>query len=75
LNGGFERVIHDLQALAQISFFCSDRVTAMRELIGRVRAEATGISPWPDREMANVGQFERLCTQWEKEIRYHFASS
>jgi len=42
LNGGFEKVIQDLQTLGSIAFFRSDNVTAMRDLICRVRARPTG---------------------------------
>ena len=68
LNGGFEKVILDLQTLGQISYIRSDRVTAMHDLICRVRAEANRdfIVALHEREMANAGHFERLCGQWEK---------
>jgi hypothetical protein len=73
LNGGFEKVIQDLQTLKQISYFRSDNVTAMHDLICRIRAQANRdfVIALHDREMANAGHFERLCTQGEKEIRDH----
>jgi len=40
LNGGFEKVIQELQTLGGISLFRSSRLTAMRELICRMRAQA-----------------------------------
>jgi hypothetical protein len=69
LNGGFEKVIQELQTLAQISYFRSDRVTAMHDLMCRARAQANRdfIMTLRDREMANAGHFERLCNQREKE--------
>ena len=69
LNGGFEKVINDLQALGRISFFRSDRMTAMHDLICRVRAQANRdfIMTLHDREMENAAYFDRLCIQWEKE--------
>jgi hypothetical protein len=69
LNGGFEKVIQDLQTLGRISFFRSDSVTAMHDLVCRVRAQANRgfIMALHDREAANAGHFERLCAQWEKE--------
>ena len=75
LNGGFEKVVRDLQAVGEISYFRSDRVTAMYNLICRIRAQANRdfIMALHDREMANAGHFERLCTQWEKEIGDHTA--
>ena len=68
LNGGFEKVVRDLQTLGEISYFRSDRVTAMYDLICRVRAQANRdfIMALHDRETANAGHFERLCIQWEK---------
>jgi hypothetical protein len=68
LNGGFEKVILDLQTLGQISYFHSDRVTAMHDLICRVRAEANRdfITALHGRETANAGHFEHLCIEWEK---------
>jgi hypothetical protein len=70
LNGGFEKVIQDLQTIRQISFFRSDRLTAIHDLICRVRAQTNGdfIMDLHDREMANAGYFDRLCIQWEKKL-------
>src|SRR5258708_33423203 len=68
LNCGFEKLIQDLQTLGRISFFRSDRMTAMHDLICRVRAQANRdcIMALRDREMANADYFDRLCIQWEK---------
>jgi len=69
LNGGFEKVIQDLQALGRISFFRSDRMTAMHDLLCRIRAQTNRdcIMALHDREMANAGYFDRLCIQWKME--------
>jgi hypothetical protein len=69
LNGGFEKVIQDLKTLEQISFFRSDRMTALHDLICRVRAQANRdcIMTLHDREMENAAYFDRLCMKWEKE--------
>ncbi len=40
LNGGFEKVVQELQTLGQVNFFRPDRVKEMRKLICRMRAEA-----------------------------------
>ena len=40
LNGGFEKVVQELHTLSQVSFLRRERITSMRELICRVRAEA-----------------------------------
>jgi hypothetical protein len=70
LNGGFEKVIQDLKTLEQISFFRSDRMNALHDIICRVRAQANRdlIMTMHDREMANAGYFDRLCMQWEKQL-------
>ncbi|MBZ5522902.1 MAG: hypothetical protein LAP21_11755 [Acidobacteriia bacterium] len=70
LNGGFEKVIQDLQTLRQISFFRNDRVTAMHDLICRVRAQANRdfTMTLHGRELANAGHFDGLCIEWEKQI-------
>jgi hypothetical protein len=69
LNSGFEKVIQDLQTLARISFFGSDSVTAMHDLVCRLRAQANRdfTVALRDREIANADYFDRLCVQWEKE--------
>jgi hypothetical protein len=68
LNGGFEKVIQDLQILGSIAFFRSDNVTAMRDLICRIRAQANRefTMTLQGREMANAGHFGHLCSEWEK---------
>ena len=40
LNGGFEKVVQELQTLGGISLFRSSGLTTMRELICRMRAQA-----------------------------------
>jgi hypothetical protein len=69
LNGGFEKVIQELQTLGQISYFRSDSVTAMHDLICRMRAQANRdfIMALHGRETANASYFDRVCTEWEKE--------
>jgi hypothetical protein len=71
LNGGFEKVIQDLQTLGRISFFRSDSVTAMHDLICRVRAQANRdfIMTLHGREIANAAHFDHLCVQGEKEVK------
>jgi hypothetical protein len=64
LNGGFDKVIQELQALGQVSYFRSDRVTAMHDLLCRVRAEANRDFTLAvhEREKVNAGIRERLFT-------------
>ena len=61
LNGGFDKVVQELQTLSRVRFFDSDGVTAIRDLICRVRAEANRdfSAAMHEREKANAGQFER----------------
>ena len=57
LNGGFEKVIQELQTLGGISLFRSSRLTAMRDLICRMRAQANRDFALAihDREKVNAG--------------------
>jgi hypothetical protein len=60
LNAGFEKVVQELHTLSQVSFLRPERVTAMRELIFRVRAEANRdfTMAMHEREKANARYFE-----------------
>jgi hypothetical protein len=62
MNGGFETVVQELHTLSQVSFLRPARVTAMRELICRLRAEANRdfTMAMHEREKANAGYFERM---------------
>jgi len=53
--------IQELQTLAQVSFLRRERVSAMRELISRVRAEANRdfTIAMHERESVNAGYLER----------------
>src|SRR5580765_7937675 len=61
MNGGFETAVQELHTLSQVSFLGHARVTAMRELICRLRAEANRdfTMAMHEREKANAGYFER----------------
>jgi hypothetical protein len=67
LNGGFEKVIHDLQILGRISFFNPAGVAAMHNLICRIRAQANRqfTTVLHDREIANAAHFDLLCLEQE----------
>jgi hypothetical protein len=60
LNGGFEKVVHELKTLGGINLFRSNRLTEMRETICRMRAQANRDFALAihDREKVNAGQFE-----------------
>jgi hypothetical protein len=67
LNGGFDKVIQDLQTLERISFF-QKNAAAMHNLICRIRAQANRelMTVLSDRETANFGHFDQLCIENEK---------
>ena len=60
LNGGFEKVIQELQTLGGTSLFRSNRLTEMRETICRMRAQANRDFAMAihDREKMNAGLVE-----------------
>jgi hypothetical protein len=58
LNSGFEKVVQELQTLGGISLFRSSGLTAMRELICRMRAQANR-------------DFARAIHEREKQNSYH----
>lgn len=62
LNGGFEKVVQDLNNLHRISFFRSERLEAMQETVCELRAQANRefLDILSRREAANTGHFERL---------------
>jgi hypothetical protein len=64
LNGGFEQVLRDLDTLGRISLFRSGSATTVHSLISRVRAQVNQefALTLHDREMANAGYFDRLCS-------------
>jgi len=65
LNGGFEKVLQDLQTLGHVNFFRSGSVTATHTQISRIRAQLNRelSAALRDREAANAGYFDRLCGQ------------
>jgi len=77
LNDGFEKVARDLQTLGRVTFLGSERVTAIHDVICRIRAQANRdfMMAIHDREIANAGHFDRLCMQWEKEVRDQSSST
>ena len=62
LNAGFEKVVEELHTLSQVSFLRPARVTSMRELICRIRAEANRdfTMAMHEREKANACYFEGI---------------
>jgi|SRR5579859_669429 len=70
-NGSFEKLIADLEALQQVSFFPSGKLADYLNVICRLRAEInlTLIEVLQDREMSNAGYFDRLCLEREQELK------
>ncbi len=64
LNIGFEKVVEELHTLSQVGFLRPARVTAVRELICRIRAEANRdfTMAMHEREKANAGHFEVISS-------------
>ncbi|HET9285469.1 MAG TPA: hypothetical protein VFR24_26260 [Candidatus Angelobacter sp.] len=70
LNGGFEKVVQELQTLRSINYLNSERVAAIRDLICRIRARANRdfITAMHEREKANAGYFDRMRLSPENEL-------
>jgi hypothetical protein len=70
-NGSFEKLIADLEALQQVSFFPNGKLADYANVICRLRAEInlTLIEVLQDREMSNAGYFDRLCIEREQELK------
>jgi hypothetical protein len=70
LNGGFEKVLQDLQTLARISLFRANGLAATHSLISRIRAQVNrGLSETlHDREVASASHFDRLWAEIESAV-------
>ena len=67
MNGGFEHALQGLQALQENSFLCVGSLKGMRNLIGRLRAQANHelMAILGEREKANAGHFLRRSMEQE----------
>jgi len=65
LNGGFEKVLQDLQSLGSINYFRACGATAAHRMISRLRAQLNRefAMALHDRETANADHFDRLCAE------------
>ena len=65
MNDGFEHALEGLQTLIKIHYLRSDSLAGIQNLISRVRADANRelITVLHEREAANAGHFERLCSE------------
>jgi hypothetical protein len=62
LNGGFEKVLQDLQSLGSINYFRACGATAAHRMIARIRAQLNRefAITLHKRETANADHFDRL---------------
>jgi hypothetical protein len=67
LNGGFEKTILSLKALQQISYFRTERLVSIHDLVCGIRAQANRecLGIVSERETANASHFEGLSQQRE----------
>ena len=65
MNGGLELALQGLQTLQEISFLHVGSLKGMRNLIGRLRAQANHelTTILSQREKANATHFQRLCLE------------
>src|SRR5436305_3808029 len=70
-NGSFEKLVVDLEALQQVSFFPTDKLVGYINEIGRIRAELNMslMEKIAHREDSNALYFDRLCIKREKELK------
>jgi hypothetical protein len=71
VNGAFEKLVHELHALEQFNFFPADNLRAWLNMILHIQAQTNSylIESLSDREMNNVGYYDRLCLEWERQIK------
>jgi len=65
LNGGFEKVLQDLQSLGSINYFRACGATAAHRMISHLRAQLNRefAMALHDRETANADHFDRLSAE------------
>jgi hypothetical protein len=71
MNAGFEQAIQGLQVLRNMSFFQSDNLHGLHNLLARTRAQANRelMAVLNQRETANAGHFQRLCPGSQRDER------
>jgi hypothetical protein len=67
MNSGFELALQGLQTLQEISFLHTGSLKGLRNLMGRLRAQANHelLAILSEREKANAAHFQRLCLEQE----------
>ncbi len=70
VNGSFEKLRSDLQALQQFSFFPGERINDRLNTIALIRAEINLmlIEALQHRETSNASYYDSLCIHREKEL-------
>lgn len=70
-NASFEKLIANLEALQQISFFPSSKLADYVNVICRLRSEINLmlVEVLTHREMSNALYYDRLCSEREKELK------
>jgi hypothetical protein len=65
ITGRSETVLHDLSTLEESAFSAPKDLTATHSLISKIRAQVnrTLSQTLHEREVANAGYFDRLCTE------------
>jgi hypothetical protein len=71
VNGSFEKLVCDVEALQQVSFFPSDKLQDYMNIICRLRAEMNLalLEAITEREMRNAFYYDRLCAEREQELK------
>ena len=71
MNGGFENAVEALQTLLKISYLRSDSLAEIQNQICKVRALTNRelMAVLDEREAANAGHFQRLCTLQKSDTR------
>jgi hypothetical protein len=70
-NRSFQKLVADLDALQQVSFFPTDQLTGSVHLICRLRAEINValMKAITDRETSNALYYDRLYSRREQELK------
>jgi hypothetical protein len=71
VTGGFERLVQDLQALEQFNFIPADDLRAWLNMLLHIQAQTNShlIESLSSREMNNMTYYERLCMEWERQLK------
>jgi septal ring factor EnvC (AmiA/AmiB activator) len=70
-NASFEKLIANLEALQQVSFFPSSKLADYTNVLCRLRSEINLmlVEVLSHREMSNALYYDRLCKERERELK------